>query len=68
MNTGGGHLSGWYLQGVTPLHEAVVQARGQAGERQCSRHDLVLATGYGGRMQFHACAVLSAQARLRGAA
>lgn len=68
MNTGGGHLSGWYLQGVTPLHEAVVQARGQAGERQCSRHDLVLATGYGGRMQFHACAVLSPQARLRGVA
>ena len=52
----------------TPLHEAVVQARGQAGERQCGRHDLVLATGYGGRMQFHACAVLSPHSRLRGRA
>src|SRR5690606_27822481 len=33
-NTGGGHLSGFFMQGMTPLAEAVEQARGQAGDRQ----------------------------------
>src|SRR5277367_5003251 len=35
VNTGGGHLSGYYLQGMTPVSEGVIQARGQAGARQC---------------------------------
>ena len=30
-NTGGGHLSSYYLQGMTPVHEAIVQIRGQGG-------------------------------------
>lgn len=58
-NTGGGHLSGFYLQGMTPVAEAVIQARGQAGERQCARHDIVLVTNEGGRFDHHACLVLS---------
>ena len=53
-NTGGGHLSGFYLQGMTPVAEAIVQARGQAGERQ-SRNDVVLATNEGGQFDYHAC-------------
>ena len=59
VNTGGGHLSGYYLQGMTPVSEAVIQARGAASERQCARHDLVLATNDGGRFEHHACLVMS---------
>ena len=33
-NTGGGQLSSFYLWGMTPLSEAVIQVRGQGGERQ----------------------------------
>ena len=61
-NTGGGHLSGFYLQGMTPLAEGVIQARGQAGERQCARHDVVLVTNEGGRFDHHACVLLSPHA------
>lgn len=57
MNTGGGHLSGFYLQGMTPVIEAVIQLRGQAGERQCS-FGPTLVTGLGGCMEYHASAVL----------
>ncbi|MDB5451524.1 MAG: hypothetical protein JWO33_102 [Caulobacteraceae bacterium] len=63
VNTGGGHLSGYYLQGMTPVSEAVLQARGEAGERQCAKHDLVLATNEGGRFDHHACLILSPHAR-----
>ena len=57
--TGGGHLSGFYLQGMTPVAEAVLQARGQAGERQSNRNELILVTGNGGRMDYHAAMLLS---------
>ena len=63
-NTGGGHLSGCYLQGMTPLAEAVWQARGQAGERQCARHRLVMVTNEGGWFDHHACLLLSPDRRL----
>ena len=57
-NTGGGQLSGYYLQGGTPLSEGVMQTRGNSGERQV-KNDLVLSAAYGGRMQFHACMITS---------
>jgi acetyl-CoA acetyltransferase len=57
MNTGGGHLSGFYLQGMTPLIEAVIQLRGLAGERQC-RKGAALVTGIGGCLEYHASLVL----------
>ena len=61
-NTGGGHLSGYYLQGMTPVSEAIIQARGQAGERQCAKRDIMLATNEGGRFEYHGCLVLSPHA------
>lgn len=59
VNTGGGHLSGYYLQGMTPLAEAVLQARGQCGERQVERRDIQLVTGVGGCLDYHAALILS---------
>lgn len=64
-NTGGGHLSCSYMQGMTPVMEAIIQARGQAGERQCPRHDIVLATNEGGWFDHHAALLLSKHPRLK---
>jgi acetyl-CoA acetyltransferase len=58
-NTGGGELSGYYMWGMTPLSEAVIQARGQGGERQVPKHDLVMVSGNGGVLDFHATLILS---------
>ncbi len=64
VNTGGGHLSGFYLQGMTPVAEAVTQARGEAGDRQSERKDLILVTGNGGRLDYHGALLLSPQESL----
>jgi len=58
-NTGGGQLSGYYMWAFTPLSEAVVQARGQGGERQAPRNDYVLVSGNGGILNFHSTMILS---------
>lgn len=58
-NTGGGQLSGYYMWGMTPLSEAVIQARGQAGDRQVDDHDYVLVSGNGGILGHHATLILS---------
>jgi acetyl-CoA acetyltransferase len=58
VNTGGGQLSSYYMWGMTPLSEAVIQARGQAGERQRSRCELVLVSGNGGVLDYHSTLVL----------
>jgi acetyl-CoA acetyltransferase len=60
VNTGGGQLSSYYLWGMTPLSEGVIQARGQAGARQVDRHDVVLVSGNGGVFDHHATVVLGA--------
>ena len=62
-NTGGGELSSFYLWGMTPLSEAIIQARGQGGDRQVPTHDVVIASGNGGLLEFHGTLVLSPQAR-----
>ena len=58
INTGGGHTSGYYMQGATAVSEAVMQLRNKAGERQLTKLDNMLVTGYGGRMQYHAALIM----------
>jgi acetyl-CoA acetyltransferase len=58
-NTGGGQLSSYYLWGMTPLSEAVIQARGQGGGRQVPDNEVVLVSGNGGLLQHHGTLVLS---------
>jgi acetyl-CoA acetyltransferase len=62
LNTGGGQLSGYYMWGMTPLSEAVIQARGQGGERQAEAHDIVLVSGNGGVLDHHSTLVLASEA------
>jgi acetyl-CoA acetyltransferase len=59
INTGGGQLSAYYLWGMTPLSEAVIQARGQAGDRQVAKHDVVMVSGNGGILDHHATLILT---------
>lgn len=59
-NTGGGELSAYYMWGMTPLSEGVIQTRGQGGGRQVDRHDLVLVSGNGGTLEHHGTLVLGA--------
>jgi acetyl-CoA acetyltransferase len=47
LNTDGGQLSGGRLHGFGFLHEACLQLRGQAGERQLERRPEVAAVGVG---------------------
>jgi acetyl-CoA acetyltransferase len=58
LNTGGGQLSGYYMWGMTPLSEAVIQARGQGGGRQAETHDVILVSGNGGVLDHHSTLVL----------
>jgi acetyl-CoA acetyltransferase len=58
VNTGGGQLSSYYMWGMTPLSEGIIQARGQAGERQVERHNRVLISGNGGILDHHSTLVL----------
>jgi acetyl-CoA acetyltransferase len=64
LNTGGGQLSGYYMWGMTPLSEAVIQARGQGGARQSPERDVVLVSGNGGVLDHHATLVLGSEAAL----
>ena len=59
INTGGGELSAWYHQGMTPLEEGVWQVRGEAGERQIKDVDICLVSGNGGIMSSHSTTILS---------
>ncbi|WP_329520181.1 thiolase family protein [Spirillospora sp. NBC_01491] len=62
-NTGGGQLSGYYMWGMTPLSEAVVQARGDGGERQAAANDVILVSGNGGILDHHATLIVSPHER-----
>jgi acetyl-CoA acetyltransferase len=62
VNTGGGQLSGYYMWGMTPLSEAVIQARGHGGARQAGAHDVILVSGNGGVLDHHSTLVLGGAA------
>ena len=59
LNTGGGQLSSFYMWGMTPVSEAVIQLRGDGGARQAARHDVALVSGNGGVLSTHSTLVLS---------
>jgi acetyl-CoA acetyltransferase len=64
-NTGGGQLSGYYMWGMTPLSEAIIQARGHGGGRQVAGNDLLMVSGNGGVLEHHSTLVLSPHRRER---
>jgi acetyl-CoA acetyltransferase/uncharacterized OB-fold protein len=63
VNTGGGQLSAYYMWGFTPLSEAIIQARGDGGDRQSQANDVILVSGNGGILSHHGTLVLSPQSR-----
>jgi acetyl-CoA acetyltransferase len=58
-NTGGGELSAYYMWGMTPISEGIIQARGTAGGRQVPKHDIVLTSGNGGILDYHSTLLMS---------
>src|SRR4029077_8590868 len=62
LNNGGGQLSSFYMWGMTPVSEAVIQLRGDGGARQVHDAKVALVSGNGGILSTHATLVLSNQA------
>ena len=52
---------------MTPLSEAVIQVRGQGGERQVERHDVAIVSGNGGVLDFHSTLVVGSRSSDEGA-
>lgn len=59
VNTGGGQLSAFYMWGMTPVSEAVIQLRGEGGERQVKGARTALVSGNGGILSTHSTLVLT---------
>jgi len=58
VNTGGGQLSSFYMWGMTPVVEAVIQLRGDGGDRQVAGARTALVSGNGGILATHSCLLL----------
>mgnify|MGYP002624558880 CR=1 FL=1 len=58
VNTGGGQLSSFYMWGMTPVSEAVIQLRGEGGERQVAGARTALVSGNGGILSTHSTLIL----------
>jgi acetyl-CoA acetyltransferase len=58
VNTGGGQLSSFYMWGMTPVSEAIIQIRGDGGRRQVPQHEIGLVSGNGGILSTHSTLVL----------
>jgi acetyl-CoA acetyltransferase len=59
VNTGGGQLSSFYMWGMTPISEAIIQIRGQGGARQVKGAEVALVSGNGGILSTHSTLVLA---------
>jgi acetyl-CoA acetyltransferase len=59
VNTGGGQLSSFYMWGMTPASEAVIQLRGAGGQRQVQGAHVALVSGNGGILSTHSTLILS---------
>ena len=59
VNTGGGQLSSFYMWGMTPVSEGVIQIRGHGGARQIEGAKIALVSGNGGILSTHSTLVLS---------
>ncbi len=59
VNTGGGQLSSFYMWGMTPISEAVIQICGEGGKRQLPKHELGLVSGNGGILLTHSSLVVA---------
>jgi acetyl-CoA acetyltransferase len=59
VNTGGGQLSSFYMWGMTPVSEAVIQLRGAGGQRQVQGAHVALVSGNGGILSTHSTLILS---------
>ncbi len=64
FNTYGGMLSfGQVAQTLVPLHEAIIQLRGDANERQLEKRDVGLVHGHGGPISSQSVVLLGRRAR-----
>jgi acetyl-CoA acetyltransferase len=59
VNTGGGQLSSFYMWGMTPISEAVIQLRGDGAERQVPNAEVALVSGNGGILSTHSTLILT---------
>ncbi len=58
VNTGGGQLSSFYMWGMTPIAEAILQLRGEGEGRQVEGAEVALVSGNGGVLATHSCLLL----------
>ena len=59
VNTGGGQLSSFYMWGMTPVSEGVIQIRGNGGARQVPDAKVALVSGNGGILSTHSTLILA---------